>query len=78
MSLKPLSVHSWHQIKAELLAIFQGYQLETKTTRDLMNCVQQDDEALSDYLKRFIQLKAQAPNVPEAVVIVTPRVLRAR
>jgi hypothetical protein len=57
MSLKPLSVHSWHQIKAELLATFQGYRLEMKTTRDLMNCVQQDDEALSNYLKRFILLK---------------------
>jgi hypothetical protein len=69
MSLKPLSVHSWHQIKAELLATFQGYRLEMKTTRDLMNCVQQDDEALSNYLKRFIQLKGHALNVPEAVVI---------
>lgn len=34
-----------------------------------MNCVQRDDEALSEYLKRFIQLKAQAPDVPEAAVI---------
>ena len=34
-----------------------------------MNCVQQNDEALSGYLKRFIQLKVQAPNVLEAVVI---------
>lgn len=34
-----------------------------------MNCVQRDDEALSDYLKRFVQLKAQVLNVPEAAVI---------
>jgi hypothetical protein len=25
MSLKPLSINSWQQIKAELLATFQGY-----------------------------------------------------
>lgn len=35
-----------------------------------MNCVQQDNEPLSDYIKRFIQVKAQATNVPEAAVIV--------
>lgn len=34
-----------------------------------MNYVQRDDEPLSDYIKRFIQLKVQVPNIPEAVVI---------
>ena len=41
----------------------------TKTTRDLLNCSQQDNESLSKYLERFIQLKAQVPNVLEATVI---------
>jgi hypothetical protein len=36
-----------------------------------MNRVQQDNEPLSYYLERFIQLKAQVPNVPEATVIAT-------
>jgi hypothetical protein len=35
-----------------------------KTTRDLMNCIQQDDEDLSSS-----SLKGHALNVPEAVVI---------
>lgn len=70
-SLKPLSVSSWQQVKAELLATFQGYQLGTKTTRDLLNWTQQDNEPLSEYLERFIELKAQVPNVPEATVIAT-------
>lgn len=39
------------------------------TTRDLMNCMQREDEPLAKYIKRFIQLKAQAPNVLEAAVI---------
>lgn len=45
----------------------QGYQSGAETTiMDLMNCVQQDNE---EYLERFIQLKAQVPNVLEATVI---------
>jgi hypothetical protein len=68
-SLKPLSIHSWSQVKAELLSTFQGNHLGTKTTRDLLNCIQQDDESLSDYLERLIQIKAQVPNAPEETVI---------
>ena len=37
-SLKSFSINSWQQVKAELLATFHGYQLVTKTTRDLLNC----------------------------------------
>lgn len=69
ITLKPLSIRSWDQLKKEIPATFRGYQPETKTTRDLMNCVQRDDEPLADYIKHFIQVKAQAPNVPEAAVI---------
>jgi hypothetical protein len=63
-SLKPLSIHSWSQVKAKLLSTFQGYHLGTKTTRDLLNCIQQDDESLSNYLERLIQIKAQVLNAP--------------
>ena len=41
----------------------------TKTTRDLLNCSQQDIKSLSEYLERFIQLKAQVSNVSEATII---------
>jgi hypothetical protein len=34
-----------------------------------LNYSQQDNESLSKFLERFIQLKAQVPNVPEATVI---------
>jgi hypothetical protein len=35
MSLKPLSINSWQQVRAELLATFQGYELGMKTTRQI-------------------------------------------
>ena len=57
-SLKPLSIKSWGQVRAELLSTFQGYHPGTKTTRDRLNCIQQDDESLSEFLERFIQTKA--------------------
>ena len=50
ISLKPLSINSWQQLKAELLATFQGYQPGAKTMRDLLNCIQRNDESLSEYL----------------------------
>ena len=34
-----------------------------------MNCSQQDNEPSFEYLERFIQLKAQVPNVSEATII---------
>jgi hypothetical protein len=40
-----------------------------KTIRDLLNCIQRDDESLSDYLERLIQMKVQVPNAPEEMVI---------
>ena len=53
----------------ELLATLQGYQLGPKTMRDLMNCIQRDDETLLEYLERFIQIKAQVSNLSEAMAI---------
>jgi hypothetical protein len=38
-SLKPLLISSWQQLKAELLATFQGYQPGAKTIRDILNCI---------------------------------------
>ena len=68
-SLKPLSIRSWGQVRAELVSTFQGYHPGTKTTRDLLNYIQRDDESLSEFLERFVQTKAQVPNTPEETVI---------
>jgi len=40
-----------------------------KTTRDQLNCIQRDDESLSEFLEIFIQTKAQVPNASEETVI---------
>jgi hypothetical protein len=68
-SLKPLSIRSWGQVRAELVSTFQGYHSGTKTTRNLLNCIQRDDESLFEFLERFIQTKAHVPNAPEETVI---------
>jgi len=69
-SLKAKSIHSWDQLKANLLVDFQGFQLASLTDIDLFNCKQQIKEPLSQYFKRFIQIKAQIPNIPDKVVLI--------
>jgi hypothetical protein len=53
----------------ELLSTFQGYQPKIKTNRDLLNCMQLDDNPLFDYPKRFIKLKAQVTKFQKATII---------
>ena len=36
---------------------------------DLFQCRQNQGEALGDYFQRFMQLKANAPNIPKDVLI---------
>ena len=69
-SLKAKSIHSWDQLKANLLVDFQGFQPAGLTDIDLFNCKQQIKEPLSQYFKRFIQIKAQSPNIQDEVVII--------
>ena len=69
-SLKEKSIHSWDQLKANLLVDFQGFQPAGLTDIDLFNCKQQIKEPMSQYFKRFIQIKAQIPNIPDEVVII--------
>jgi len=40
-----------------------------KMMRDLLNCIQRDNESLSEFLQRFIQTKALVPNALEETVI---------
>ena len=53
-----------------MLVDFQGFQLASLTDIDLFNCKQQIKEPLSQYFKRFIQIKAQIPNIPAEMVII--------
>ena len=68
-SLKAKSIHSWDQLKANLLVDFQGFQPTGLTDIDLFNCKQQIKER-RPYFKRFIQIKAQIPNIPDEMVII--------
>jgi hypothetical protein len=58
-SLKPLSIHSWSQVKAELLSTFQGYHPGRKTT---------SDENIIHYypLAKMQQKKAKWPSCSQA------------
>ena len=69
-SLKDKSIHSSDQLKANLLVDFQGFQSAGLTDIDLFNYKQQIKEPLSQYFKRFIQIKAQIPNILDEVVII--------
>lgn len=53
----------------ELLSTFQRYQPKTKTNTYLMNCMQLDDKPLSDYPKRFINLKAQVTKFQKQLLL---------
>jgi len=53
-----------------LLVDFQEFQPAGLTCIDLFNCKHQIKEPLSQYFKRFIQIKAQIPNIPDKVVII--------
>jgi hypothetical protein len=69
-SLKAKSIHLWEQLKTNLLVDFQGFQPTGLTDMDLFNYKQQPKEPLSQYYKRFIQIKSQITNIPDEVVII--------
>lgn len=69
-SLRPRTIPSWEQLKANLLVDFQVFQPIELTIADLFNCKQQLKEPLNQYFQRFNQTKAQVPNVPDDVVII--------
>ena len=51
------------------MSTFQGCHPRVKIRRDLLNCIQRDDESLSEFLERFIQTKARVLNMPEETAI---------
>jgi hypothetical protein len=68
----PLStgvIHEWDDLKQRILSNFQGFQRSELTESDLFSCKQKDKEPLQNYFRRFVHLRAQAPNVLSAVAI---------
>jgi hypothetical protein len=69
--LSPGVIHGWDDLKQRILSNFQGFQRPELTESDLFSCKQKDKEPLQNYFKRFVHLRAQAPNVLDTVAINT-------
>jgi hypothetical protein len=67
--LSPGVIHGWGDLKQRILSNFQGFQRPELTESDLFSCKQKDKEPLQNYFRRFMHLRAQTPNVLDAVAI---------
>jgi hypothetical protein len=68
-SLRPGTITSWQKLKDMLVTSFQGFQMKPVTTQALFQCTQDHEEYLQAYVRRFLRLRAQAPTVPNEIVI---------
>jgi hypothetical protein len=68
-SLRPGIMTSWHELKDMLVTSFQGFQTKPVTAQALFQCTQDQEEYLQAYVRRFLRLRAQAPTVPNEIVI---------
>ena len=68
-SLPPRSITTWHQLKEALLLNFRSFCAYLVTTQTLFSCKQEFEESLSQYFRRFLNIKAQAVGVPDEVKI---------
>jgi hypothetical protein len=48
---------------------FQGIQTKPVTAQALFQCTQDHEEYLQAYVQRLLRLRAQAPTVPNEIVI---------
>ena len=67
--LKPSTVYSWENLRDKILANFKGLTAQSLTSTDLFQCKQMQGETLHDYFRKFVQLKAKAPDVPDEIAI---------
>jgi hypothetical protein len=68
-SLRPGIVSSWQKLKDKLITSFQGFQTKRVTVQDLFQCTQDHEEYLQANVRRFLQLRSQAPTVPNEIVV---------
>jgi hypothetical protein len=68
-SLRPGTITSWQKLKNMLVTSFQGFQTKSITAQALFQCTQDHEEYLQAYVRRFLRLRAQAPTVPNEIVI---------
>jgi hypothetical protein len=68
-SLRPGTITSWQKLKDMLVTSFQGFQTKPVTSQALFLCTQDHEEYLQAYVRRFLCLRAQAPTVPNEIII---------
>jgi hypothetical protein len=68
-SLRPGTITSWQKLKDMMVTSFQGFQTKPVTDHALFQCTQDHEEYLQAYVRRFLRLRAQAPTVPNEIVI---------
>jgi hypothetical protein len=68
-SLQLGTITSWQKIKDMLVTSFQGFQTKPLTAQALFQCTQYHEEYLQAYVQRFLRLRAQAPIVPNEIVM---------
>jgi hypothetical protein len=52
-----------------LVTSFQGFQTKLVIAQALFQCTQNHEEYIQAYVRRFLRLRAQAPTVPNEIVI---------
>jgi hypothetical protein len=68
-SLRLGTITSWQKLKDMLVTSFQGFQTKPVTAQALFQCTHDQEEYLQAYVRRFLRLRAQAPTVPNEIVI---------
>jgi hypothetical protein len=68
-SLRSGTITSWQKLKDMLITSFQGFQTKLVTAQALFQCTQDHKGYLQAYVRRFLRLRAQAPTVPNEIVI---------
>jgi hypothetical protein len=68
-SLRPGTITSWQKLKDMLITSFQGFQTKPVTAQALFQCTQDQEEYLQAYVRTYLRLRAQAPTVPNEIVI---------
>jgi hypothetical protein len=68
-SLQLGTIMSWQKLKDMLVTSFQGFQMKPVTAQALFQCTQDQEEYLHAYVQRFLRLRAQAPTVPNEIII---------
>jgi hypothetical protein len=60
---------SLQKLKDILVISFQGFQTKPVIAQALFQCTQDHEEYLKAYVRKFLRLRAQAPTVPNEIVI---------